>query len=69
MSAEIHLLDDVALLEDLPDRGLRRGQVGAIAEVLGPSEFEVEFADSDGRTYASAALRKEQLLLLLYDPA
>jgi hypothetical protein len=69
MAMEMHLLDDVALLEDLPAKGLRRGQVGTIVEALGPAEFEVEFADYEGRTYASATVRRDQLLLLLYDPA
>ena len=36
MSTEMHLLDVVALTKDIPDHGLRRGQVGTIVEVLGP---------------------------------
>jgi hypothetical protein len=61
-------MDDVALLEDLPDRGLCRGQVGTVVEALSPGVLEVEFADYHGRTYARAAVRAEQLLLLHYDP-
>ena len=37
------LLDVVALLEDLPQLGLYRGQVGTIVEVYEPNVFEVEF--------------------------
>ncbi len=37
----IHLLDVVALTEDLPQRALRRGQVGTVAEVLEPDVFEM----------------------------
>lgn len=69
MSAEINLLDVVALTEDIPDRGLRRGQVGTVVELLGPNVFEVEFADNEGRTYATLSLRAEQLLVLHYQSA
>ncbi len=53
----------VALLEDLPSRGLVRGQVGTVVESLAPDVFEVEFSDNDGRTYASLALRPDQLMV------
>lgn len=62
----MHLLDVVALMEDIPDRGLRRGQVGTIVEILGPDVFEVEFADNEGRTYATLSLNAKQLLVLHY---
>jgi hypothetical protein len=64
----IQLLDVVALTEDLPERGLSRGQVGTVVETLAPNVFEVEFCDNDGHTYASLALRNEQLLVLHYRP-
>ena len=64
----IKLLDIVALTEDLPERGLRRGQVGTVVEVLAPEVFEVEFCDDQGRTYASLALLADQLLVLHYQP-
>jgi len=64
----IQLLDVVALTEDLPERGLQRGQVGTVVEVLAPDVFEVEFSDQDGRTYAMLALRSEQLMALHYEP-
>jgi hypothetical protein len=64
----INLLDVVALTSDLPDRGLVRGQVGTVVELLGPDVCEVEFADDDGRTYAQLALPGEQLLVLHYAP-
>jgi len=58
------LLDVVALLEDIPAQKLVRGQVGTVVEGLAPGVFEVEFSDSEGRTYASAALPSRQLLVL-----
>ena len=66
MGTEMHLLDVVALTEDIPDHGLRRGQVGTIVEILGPDVFEVEFADNEGRTYATLALNAKQLMVLHY---
>lgn len=68
MEENIHLLDVVALLEDLPERGLSRGQVGTVVEKLAPTVFEIEFSDEDGRTYASLALSAEKLMVLHYSP-
>ena len=68
MNQESKLLDVVALTEDIPARGLRRGQVGTLVEELGPSVFEVEFADDKGRTYASLALSSKQFMVLRYEP-
>jgi hypothetical protein len=68
MSTKINLLDVVALIEDLPERGLYRGQVGTVVESLAPGVFEVEFNDNDGRTYASLALRADHLLVLHHRP-
>jgi uncharacterized protein DUF4926 len=59
----------VALVEDLPARNLRRGQVGTVVETLRPGVFEVEFCDNDGRTYASVALRADQLMVLHHELA
>ncbi len=64
MKDAVRLLDVVALTEDLPERGLSRGQVGTVVETLAPNVFEVEFCDDDGKTYASLALRTDQLLIL-----
>ncbi|TLY31151.1 MAG: DUF4926 domain-containing protein [Nitrospirae bacterium] len=63
------LLDVVALTEDLPERGLRRGQVGTIVEMLGPDVFVVEFVDNSGRTYATLSLRASQLMVLHHQSA
>lgn len=68
MRAAINVLDVVALTEDLPDRGLYRGQVGTVVESLAPDVFEVEFSDNEGRAYASLALKAGQLLVLHHEP-
>ena len=58
----------VALLEDLSEQGLVRGQVGTVVENWAPGVFEVEFADDNGRTYAMVALKAEQLMQLHHEP-
>ena len=62
------LLDVVALIEDLPQLGLYRGQVGTIVEEYEPSIFEVEFSDVTGRAYAIETLTANQLMLLHHQP-
>jgi hypothetical protein len=69
MQEKPKLLDVVALTADLPEHHLYRGQVGTVVEDLAPGVFEVEFCDDDGRTYASLALHKDQLMVLHYRPA
>ena len=64
----LKLLDVVALTDDLPERGLVRGQVGTIVEALVRDVFEVEFCDNDGRTYALLALKASQLMVLHHEP-
>jgi hypothetical protein len=68
MDPDIHLLDVVALTVDLPEKGLVRGQVGTVVEILSPAAYEVEFSDDEGQTYAQAALEGDQLMLLHYRP-
>ena len=49
-------LDSVVLDRDVPERGLRRGDVGAIVHVHAPGTFEVEFVRASGRTHALISL-------------
>ena len=69
MNETIQLLDVVALLYDLPDDNLRRGEVGTIVEYLAPDIWLVEFSDNDGETYAILELRTTQLMKLYYEPS
>jgi len=62
------LLDVVALLSDLPDRGLARGQVGTVVELLDRSTALVEFSDDQGRAYAVVPCPRSELLVLRYVP-
>ena len=61
---ELKLLDVVALLEDIPEFKLRKGEVGTIVEEFEDGGVEVEFADKRGVAYAFADLPKSKLLAL-----
>jgi len=65
MTRKPQLFDTVALLQDVPDEGLERGNIGAIVEIYDNGDaFEVEFVDTDGRTYGLVPLTAEQLVIL-----
>ena len=50
------VLDAVVLEHDLPDHGLRKGDLGAVVEVYEPDGIEVEFVTASGRTAALVTL-------------
>jgi len=50
------LLDTVVLSHDLPEHGLRAGDLGAIVEVYGDAGLEVEFVRASGQTKALVTL-------------
>jgi len=50
-------LDTVVLDRDLPEQGLRRGDLGAVVQVYPPDGLEVEFVTAAGRTQALVTLR------------
>jgi len=62
--AEIEAISVVAVLEDIPEKDLLRGQVGTVVETLEPGVFEVEFSGDNGHTYATRALRSDQIVAL-----
>ena len=51
------LLDTVVLDRDLPEQGLRRGDLGAVVDVSPPDGLEVEFVLASGKTQALVSLR------------
>ena len=69
MPWDFQFYDVVTLTEDLPQKGLVRGQVGTIVEQYAPDAFEVEFVDNNGHTYALVTLKSSQILVLHYEPA
>jgi hypothetical protein len=59
-----NLLDTVALTQDMPEVSLRRGDVGAVVELLGPDAYEVEFVAASGRTQALVTVADSQIRAL-----
>jgi hypothetical protein len=49
-------LDVVVLTRDVPEHGLRLGDLGAVVEVYGPGSLGVEFVVASGRTQALVTL-------------
>jgi hypothetical protein len=80
---KIKLFDTVAIINPVPiDRltlvesdyifiqNLPPGQVGTVVEVyegVEDCQYLVEFADTQGREYAMATLREDELLVLHYE--
>jgi hypothetical protein len=56
MSAMFNVLDTVVLARDLPEHGLRSGDLGAVVDVYPPDGLEVEFVVASGRTQAVLTL-------------
>ena len=61
-------LSAVALLRDLPQHGLVRGQVGTIVEALDETTVLVEFSDDRGHAYAIVPCSSYALLVLRTSP-
>ncbi len=58
----------IALLRDLPEHGLVRGQVGTVVEALDDTTSLVEFSADEGRAYAIAPCSRDTLLGLRTAP-
>lgn len=55
------VLDTVVLDRDLPEHGLKRGDLGTVVETYRPDGLEVEFVTASGRTQAVVTLKKSQV--------
>ncbi len=60
-------LSVVAILKDVPEEGIVRGQVGTLVESLAPAVWLVEFSDTMGRTRALIEVREEEMVTLHYE--
>ncbi len=49
-------LDTVVLNTDLPEHGLRKGDLGAVVQIYEPDGLEVEFVNAAGQTQALVTL-------------
>jgi hypothetical protein len=60
-------LHTVVLDRDLPDRGLRRGDLGAVVEVYEPEGLEGERVTASGRTRAVVTLEVADVRAIGHD--
>lgn len=58
---KFRLLETVVLTKDLKKYGLKRGDLGAIVEIYGSHNYEVEFVTADGHTQALVSLDERDL--------
>ena len=61
MNRRFHELDSVVLTRDLPEAGLRVGDLGAVVQVYTPDAFEVEFVAASGETVAVRTVSAEDV--------
>jgi hypothetical protein len=54
-------LDLAILTVDIPEHGLRAGEIGTIVIAHGSEAYEVEFVGLEGETLAIITLRADQL--------
>ena len=54
-------LDEVVLNKDLPEHGLRQGDLGSVVMVYEPDGIEVEFVRVSGQTQALVTLRLDDV--------
>jgi len=53
----VKLFDTVVLKKDLPEKGLKCGDIGAVVEIYEPGGIEVEFVVGSGKTQALVTLK------------
>jgi hypothetical protein len=50
-------LETVVLERDIPERGLRKGDLGAVVEIYESDGLDVEFVRATGKTHALVTLK------------
>ena len=61
--------ETVALLQDIAQPRLMRGQVGIIQKRSAVGIYEIEFTDSHGKPFARASVEAHHLMRLLWEAA
>ena len=57
----INELETAVLTEDLPEHGLKQGDVGTVVLLHGHAGYEIEFMTLDGETIAVVSLTSRQV--------
>jgi hypothetical protein len=68
MRQVIKILDVVAVIEDLPEHNLRRGEVGTVVDRWKDGTFEVEFSNGTGEPYAFCCTQSRKAISSLLSP-
>lgn len=58
--------EQIALIVDIPQHQLRRGQVGIIKKRIDVGLYEVEFSSKNGTVYARASIHANHMMLLYW---
>ncbi len=66
MSKKIKIGEQVTLVEDMPDLGLFRGQVGTVVQQYEPGIYDVEFRFLSGREQAVVTTLRSGMLMQLH---
>ncbi len=66
MSRKLKIGEQVTLVEDLPDIGLFRGQVGTIVQEYEPGVYDVEFRFLSGRDQLVVTTLRSGMLMRLH---
>ena len=59
------LLETVVLNADLPEHGLKKGDLGAVVQIYEPDGLEVEFVSASGQTQALVTLQVDAVRSVL----
>lgn len=65
---KLNELDTVALLRNIPEKNLSKGQVGTVVEILDDNTYEIEFSNAKGETILTTPLTRKDLILLRFEP-
>ena len=57
----LKVLDSVVLKTDLPNHGLKKGDIGAVVELYEPDGIEVEFVTGSGKMQALVTLKSSDV--------
>ena len=57
----VKMLDTIVLKKNLPEHGLKKGDIGAVVEVYPPDGLEVEFVAGSGKTQALVTLKTKDV--------
>jgi len=58
---EFELLDTIVLKKDLPEHGLKQGDVGTVVELYQPDGLEIEFVTGSGKTQALLSMKNSDV--------